>query len=117
MKTKVAAVMCPAWSLETPPLSLGLIAGSLKEKGRKCEQFHINLLSADHVDKETQEELWAPTGHFFWTNDHSFEDRIVPAYREYWDEIIDELATFDIVTFTVYFSNVVVTDYIAQRII
>ncbi len=116
MKTKVAAVMCPAWSLETPPLSLGLIAGSLKEKGRKCEQFHINLLSADHVDKETQEELWAPTGHFFWTNDHSFEDRIVPAYREYWDEIIDELATFDIVTFTVYFSNVVVTDYIAQRL-
>ena len=33
MKTKVGVVMCPAWSLETPPLSLGLLAGALKTKG------------------------------------------------------------------------------------
>ena len=50
MPTKVAVVMCPAWSLETPPLSLGLLAGALKSKGREVKQFHINLLSAMHVD-------------------------------------------------------------------
>ena len=108
--------MCPAWSLETPPLSLGLLAGALKSRDREVEQFHINLLSAMHVDKESQEELWAPTGHFFWTNDHSFEDRIIPAYKDYWDTIIDEMAKLDIVTFTTYFSNIVVTDYIAERL-
>ena len=54
MKAKVAVVMCPAWSLETPPLSLGLLAGALKTKGRDVKQFHINLLSAIHVDKESQ---------------------------------------------------------------
>ena len=116
MKAKVAVVMCPAWSLETPPLSLGLLAGALKSKGRDVKQFHINLLSADYVDQESQEELWAPTGHFYWTNDHSFEDRIIPAYGEYWDTIIEEMAEYDIVTFTTYFSNIVVTDYIAERL-
>ena len=116
MKAKLGIVMCPAWSLETPPLSLGLLAGSLKTRGRKVKQFHLNLLSAMHVDKDAQEELWAPTGHFFWTNDHSFEDRILPAYGEYWDTLIDEMAQLDIVTFTTYFSNIVVTDYIAERL-
>ena len=116
MSTKIALCMCPAWSLETPPLSLGLLAGALKTKGRDVKQFHINLLSAMYVDVKTQEELWAPTGHFFWTNDHSFEDKIIPAYKDYWDTIIEELSTFDIVTFTTYFSNVVVTDYIAERL-
>jgi len=116
MKAKVGIVMCPAWSLETPPLSLGLLAGALKTKGREVKQFHINLLSAIHVDKDSQEELWAPTGHFFWTNDHSFEDRILPAYKDYWDTLIDEMAELDIVTFTTYFSNIVVTDYIAERL-
>ena len=52
MKAKVAVVMCPAWSLETPPLSLGLLAGALKTKGRKVKQFHVNLLSAIHVDQD-----------------------------------------------------------------
>ena len=72
MKAKIGIVMCPAWSLETPPLSLGLLAGALKSRDRDVKQFHINLLSAMHVDKDSQEELWSPTGHFFWTNDHSF---------------------------------------------
>ena len=116
MSAKIAIVMCPAWSLETPPLSLGLLAGALKTKGRVVTQYHINLLSAMHVDYETHQELWSPTGHFFWTNDHSFEDKILPLYKDYWDTLIDELATFDIVTFTSYFSNVVVTDYIAERL-
>ena len=35
MKAKVAVVMCPAWSLETPPLSLGLLAGALLASDRK----------------------------------------------------------------------------------
>ena len=38
MPTKVAVVMCPAWSLETQPLSLGLLAGALKSKGRDVKQ-------------------------------------------------------------------------------
>ena len=37
MKAKIGIVMCPAWSLETPPLSLGLLAGSLKSKGNAIE--------------------------------------------------------------------------------
>ncbi|MBT4207766.1 hypothetical protein HOE22_05420, partial [Candidatus Woesearchaeota archaeon] len=116
MPVKTAICMCPAWSLETPPLSLGLLAGALKSKGRDVKQYHINLLSAMHVDYETHQELWAPTGHFLWTNDHSFEDKILPLYAEYWDTLIEELSTFDIVTFTTYFSNIVVTDYIAERL-
>ena len=58
-----------------------------------------------HVDKDIQEELWSPTGHFYWTNDHSFEDRILPAYKDHWDDVINELKDYDIVTFTTYFSN------------
>jgi hypothetical protein len=116
MPTKVAVVMCPAWSLETPPLSLGLLAGALKSRDRDVKQFHINLTSAMHVDYDTHQELWAPTGHFFWTNDHSFEDKILPLYKDNWDTIIEELSTFDIITFTTYFSNIVVTDYIAERL-
>ena len=116
MQSKIAVCMCPAWSLETPPLSLGLLAGSLKSKGKEVKQFHVNLTSAMYVDKDIQEELWAPTGHFFWTNDHSFEDRILPAYKDHWDEVISELKDYDIVTFTTYFSNIVVTDYFAKRL-
>ena len=56
MQSKIALCMMPAWSLETPPLSLGLLAGSLKSKGKEVKQFHVNLSSAMHVDKDTQEE-------------------------------------------------------------
>jgi radical SAM superfamily enzyme YgiQ (UPF0313 family) len=116
MQPKIAVCMLPAWSLETPPLSLGLLAGALKTRDRVAKQFHINLLSAEYVDEEAREELWAPTGHFFWTNDHSFNDKILPTYKEYWDSLIDELKDYDIVTFTTYFSNIVVTDYFAERL-
>ena len=37
MKAKIGVVMCPAWSLETPPLSLGLLAGALQTRGRKVK--------------------------------------------------------------------------------
>ncbi|MBC8421806.1 MAG: B12-binding domain-containing radical SAM protein [Pelagibacteraceae bacterium] len=116
MKAKIALVMCPAWSLETPPLSLGLLAGALKTHNRAAKQFHINLGAAQHVDYDTHQELWAPTGHFFWTNDHSFEDKIIPLYKDYFDKLIDELKEFDVVSFTVYFSNVSVSDYISERL-
>ena len=53
MPAKTAICMCPAWSLETPPLSLGLLAGALKSRGRDVKQYHINLLSAMHVDKDS----------------------------------------------------------------
>ena len=57
MQSKIALCMCPAWSLETPPLSLGLLSGALKSKGKEVKQFHINLTSAMHVDKDIQEEI------------------------------------------------------------
>ena len=41
---------------------------------------------------------------------------VIPFFKDYWQDYIEELATYDVVVFTVYTSNIIITDYIARYI-
>jgi hypothetical protein len=108
--------MCPQWSLESPPLSLGMFNSTLLNCGFDSKIFDINLKTAKVCNVEEQQELWSATGHFLWTNTHSFNERIVPRFNKDWENFIEEISEYDIATFTTYFSNITVTDYISKKI-
>lgn len=117
MKTTIALVICPQWSIETPSYALGNLKSHINSPDVEVKQFDLNMGSYHYIKS---------TEHFFtfmdWGNDipwnveYNVKENVIPYFEEYWEPIIEELSTFDIVTFTTYTSNITITDYFARYI-
>ena len=101
---KFASVMTPEWSLETPSMAQAYLTGAVDGKFEH-KKFDLNLESAKLLKKQYG-KYWSPVGHFFWTNQETFTNDILPILKSYYLEIVEELSTFDVVGFTTYFSNI-----------
>jgi len=111
---KFASVMTPEWSLETPSMAQAYLTGAVDGKFEH-KKFDLNLESAKLLKKQYG-KYWSPVGHFFWTNQETFTNDILPILKSYYLEIVEELSTFDVVGFTTYFSNILVANWIAKQL-
>ena len=115
---KIALCICPQWSNGTPSYALGSLKSHIDNPNVQVKQFDLNIGTSLYYLKngKTIQQLSD------WENDKPWNERknvveeVIPYFREYWEEYINELSTYDVVAFTVYTSNIVITDYIARYI-
>jgi hypothetical protein len=114
MKTKIALVICPQWSVETPSFAIGSLKSHIKNKDVEVEQVDLNILSSLYTKQQGIKEFSDWGNDTPWNSESNFKTEILPHFTELWHEYIDKLAEYDIVSFTTYISNILTTDYIAR---
>ena len=114
MKTKLALVICPQWSVETPSFAIGSLKSHIKHKDVEVEQVDLNILSSLHTKQNDIKEFLDWGNDTPWNSEANFKGNILPHFKDLWHEYIDRLAEYDIVAFTTYISNILTTDYIAR---
>ena len=116
---KLALVICPQWSDITPSFALGSLMSHIDNPNVKVKQFDLNIGSSLYFLKKGDKKF---RDLYDWENDKPWNERknvindVIPFFKDYWQEYIDELATYDVVAFSVYTSNIIITDYIARYI-
>jgi radical SAM superfamily enzyme YgiQ (UPF0313 family) len=117
MKTKIALVICPQWSIETPSFAIGSLKSHINKSNIEIKQFDLNVSSYDYISSTEHHYKFVDWGNDYpWNEEYNVKKNVIPYFEEYWNPIIDELSTFDIVTFTTYTSNITITDYFARYI-
>ena len=111
---KIALCICPQWSIATPSFALGSLNTALTEAGFNPTQYDINIMSSMYLRKNRIGYFTKWTQDDPWTTKKLFWDEILPFFKEYWFEIIHEISNYDVVSFTTYTSNIMVTDYLAR---
>ena len=114
MKTKIALVICPQWSVETPSFAIGSLKSHIKNKDVEVEQVDLNILSSLYTKQQGIKEFSDWGNDTPWNSESNFRTEILPHFSDLWHEYIDKLAEYDIVSFTTYISNILTTDYIAR---
>ena len=113
---KLALCICPQWSDFTPSFALGSLKSHVDNRNVQVKLFALNIGTSlyylknggsynDWIDWENEKP---------WNERKNAFDEVIPFFREYWQEYIKKLATYDVVAFTVYTSNIIITDYIAR---
>ena len=113
---KIAMCLCPQWSLVSPPFALGNLTRALRENGFEVKQYDINMMGSLWLRKNGYKQIGEGKWGIIepWTTKNFFRDEILPKFESYWKELIEELSKFDVVSFTIYESNIMVTDYFAR---
>ena len=66
---KLALVICPQWSIETPSFAIGSLKSHIKNKNTIVKQFDLNVESSLYV-KEIDEDLF-----YDWGNDKPWNSK------------------------------------------
>ena len=111
---RLALVICPQWSIETPSFAIGSLKSHIKNKNTIVKQFDLNVESSLYV-KEIDKDLFYDWGNDKpWNSKRTFVNNVLPILKDFWDSRIEELVKYDVVCFTTYTSNIMATDYIAR---
>ena len=49
MKTRIALVVCPQWSIETPSFALGSLKSHINKPNIEIKQFDLNISSYNYI--------------------------------------------------------------------
>ncbi len=115
-KVNVALVICPCWGREAPPLSIALLGGNLRSSGYKVDIFDINNFlyhsSSDEFKKYWGQEYYSYWGQISTTNEYIYSNDII--IEKAVDMILN--SNSQVIGFSVYQSNLNITNEIARRI-
>lgn len=113
-KPKIALVMCPSWSINTPPLGLSIISAYLKKNEYEVKCFDLNIESYKNTDSKW---LWDSEMYYMWDKYEDFEEKTLPTIKETIDnELHTKWEAYDIIGFTVFSSNLYFSIYLADNI-
>ena len=113
---KIALCICPQWSIESPSYALGVLKSEINNPKVEVKQFDINMDSSIYM-RDVDYEFWYDWGNDKpWNSDNNFKEYVLPRLQDFWKPYIEELSTYDVVTFTNYTSNIMSTDYIARYV-
>ena len=93
---KLALVICPQWSDITPSFALGSLMSHIDNPNVKVKQFDLNIGSSLYFLKKGDKKF---RDLYDWENDKPWNERknvindVIPFFKDYWQEYIDELAT------------------------
>ena len=116
---KIALVICPQWSDMTPSFALGSLKSNIDNPNVEVKQFDLNVGSSLFYiksGKKIYKDLLDWENERPWNERENVVSEVIPFFKDYWQDYIEELATYDVVVFTVYTSNIIITDYIARYI-
>jgi radical SAM superfamily enzyme YgiQ (UPF0313 family) len=111
---KIALCICPQWSISTPSFALGSLNTALTEAGYNSTQYDINMMSSLYLKENHRKYFKKWTQDNPWSTKEVFWEQIVPVFQEFWFDTVKELSKFDAVSFTIYTSNIMTTDYLAR---
>ena len=113
---RIALCICPQWSIESPSYALGVLKSEINNPNVEVKQFDINMDSSIYM-RDVDYEFWYDWGNDKpWNSDNNFREYVLPRLQDFWKPYIEELSTYDVVTFTNYTSNIMSTDYIARYV-
>jgi len=105
-QSEMLLAICPAWGIDTPPLSLASLSSYLRSKGIPVVAIDYNIDSYSKVSSENK-KLWGmENSHFWWVSD-LFETEIKAKLENEIERIAEEIIIHpaNIVGFSVYSSN------------
>ena len=114
-KLKIALALCPQWSTSTPSFALGSLNTALNNAGfTSTKQFDINMMSSLYLIDNYPDlfEKWIVEDP--WSTKKVFREQIIPLFKDFWFNIVEEMSKFDVVAFTTYSSNIMTTDFLAR---
>ena len=116
-KIKLALVICPQWSIQTPSFALGSLKSHIDIPNVEVKQFDLNIGSYEFIrNTEHYFTFWDWGNDYPWNEEYNVKKNVIPYFKDYWHPKIEELSTYDIVAFTTYTSNITITDYFARYI-
>ncbi len=111
---KLALCICPQWSIETPSFAIGSLKSHIKNNNVVVKQFDLNVQSSLYVRKINKDLFYDWGNDKPWNSKRTFINEVLPIFKDFWNEKIEELLKYDVVCFTTYTSNIMATDYIAR---
>ena len=111
---KLALCICPQWSIETPSFAIGSLKSHIKNNNVIVKQFDLNVQSSLYVKKINKDLFYDWGNDKPWNSKRTFINEVLPIFKDFWNEKIEELSKYDVVCFTTYTSNIMATDYIAR---
>ena len=111
---KLALCICPQWSIETPSFAIGSLKSHIKNNNVVVKQFDLNVQSSLYVRKINKDLFYDWGNDKPWNSKRTFINEVLPIFKDFWNEKIEELSKYDVVCFTTYTSNIMATDYIAR---
>lgn len=118
---KVAVCIAPSWSLETPPLGLGILAAVARNENCEVQHYDLNLQSAlmtksQDPEKDFYDDFWSPGATAKWTNEEIFNRETLPKFKALLWSFAEKIAECDVVTFTALYCNILATDVLSQHV-
>ncbi|MEI6631642.1 MAG: hypothetical protein WCL25_03395 [bacterium] len=113
---KVALVIAPSWSVVKPPISLALLAASLRKKGH--DVFLLDLNNQIRLRcRDEYKDKWDPENDHYW-KDASFVKRFIDEHQQLVDSYIEQImdSRAGIVGLCVYYPNQLMSLEIARLI-
>jgi len=119
-KTSIAFIILGMWAPLMPPYNLARLIAITRAAGYKTYGFDYNIDSYNYLkyDEPDMEQAWAPNNYWWWDSVTRFNEKVLPSYKSFLDEYIEELLSIDtdMYGFTVYHTNRHATDYVAREI-
>ncbi len=104
---RVALVLAPEWTVETPPLSLASLAAWLEQEGHETRCIDLNVHAFHSLPAERAAELWDLRSQHLWLDERAKQTR-----DELWPVLAGgldaALADFEphLVGFSLYATNI-----------
>ena len=109
---KVALVLCPAWSVLTPPLGVSYIAASLIEEGHQVKVFDANVECwQKYRDCEGKADLWHTLNAYDWMRKDDFYAKTFPGIKEELFRQFDKVVEYqpEVIGFGLFDTSVLAT--------
>jgi len=87
----IPLILCPSWSIDSPPYNLALLKAVLQRKGHEVICYDLNIELFDHVTDITEKDSWLGMVKGKCWTDKSFAISIFNKYADFIDNFINTL--------------------------
>ncbi|MEM7646641.1 MAG: cobalamin-dependent protein, partial [Pseudomonadota bacterium] len=114
---KVALVIPPSWSIQTPPLGIASTAGLLKREGYDIQVFDKNIELFNQTARDSV-NYWCFSQFRRWTEVDQFDGDTLPLLQDVFDQSVDDILMTqpEVIGFSLYDTSFLTAVYFAKKI-
>ena len=115
---KIALVLCPSWTVESPPYTLALLSAILRKQGHSVKCFDLNIDMFRHCDDKEEINTWQMDEKGVCWYEEGYTLDFIQRHNEYIEKIIDNIFSYgaEVIGFTVYSTSKHFSYEVARRI-